>query len=312
MATQKKSTGAKTGKKAGSAGKKAGKKVASKSAATKSASAKKPASKPARSTTTKASGTKHAGTEQLRASAAKVVAGGDRIREGVRDMTVAALDGATASTDALRSVVHEIMSGASSVIEDAMPKNTKSPLREVVGGLTEAASAIADGGRRAASKASKTAGQAVKGGAAMRDTALRSTHDMLAAVEKFASTLSGTARKEIDHLIAEARTTGGRLEAPTRRAGEAAVHRPVELARETAETSMRVALGATSRMMTAAGGMLSNLGGSLANAGKGSGFGMGAGTGGGGHGAKKGGKPTVAPKRGGMKTRPSAPRSRKT
>jgi len=271
-----------------------------------------PAGKSAGKSASGATG-KSSTSSRLRGHAAEVIATGDRVREGIRDMAVAAMDGATASTNAIQDVVSEVMHGASSAMRDAMPKSAKSPLRDVIGGLTEAASVVGETGRKSASHGAKTAKKAVEGGSAMRDTALRSTQDVLSAVEKFASNLSGSVRKEIEHLVAEARTTGGRLEAPARKAADAVAKHPAKLVKESAETGVRMALGTTSRLMNAAGGMLTGFGGSLARAAGGDAGPSRSERRSGGNSGKGGKRSSVkGHKPAGGAGRPAAPRSRKT
>ncbi len=197
---------------------------------------------------------------KLHQSATRVVAHGERVREQVRELTERTLRGERTPLHSIGDVVSTMMSGAMEAMDEAVPAQAGNVLREVIGGLTEGASAIVDSsqrtihtaeqGRRKILDAATNAMKAMPGSAA---------HAALEAASDFASTVGAAMRSQIEHLVEEARRSGGVVRPAATRVLRAAGSHPAELARETGGAGVRLAVGAASRMMSAGGGVLTGL-----------------------------------------------------
>jgi len=191
---------------------------------------------------------------KLHQSATRVVAHGERVREQVRELTERTLRGERTPLHSIGDVVSTMMSGAMEAMDEAVPAQAGNVLREVIGGLTEGASAIVDSsqrtihtaeqGRRKILDAATNAMKAMPGSAA---------HAALEAASDFASTVGAAMRSQIEHLVEEARRSGGVVRPAATRVLRAAGSHPAELARETGGAGVRLAVGAASRMMSAGG-----------------------------------------------------------
>lgn len=204
--------------------------------------------------------------DELKDAAADIVARGQRVRERVRDLLVQVLQGRMVSPGAMQNVVQEVMGGAIEALEDAVPSDRSSTLRQVMTGIGDGFAAIGAASRRA-SKSVAAHGKELQED--MVPLLQRATSDasrqVLSAMSRFSRRLSGSMRDEIETLVAEARRTGLDIAPVAKRTARVAAQDPVGLAAETMSTGLRLAGSTAAHLISATGGVLAGIGEAVAS-----------------------------------------------
>jgi hypothetical protein len=182
------------------------------------------------------------------------------VRDGVRNLTVAAFRDRKLSRGDMPKLVHEVLEGAVESIDWSIPASSRNILREVFEGLREGVHSIASAGSATMSEVCEI-GQEIRGknlpGATRR---VRAANDeFLRAVKNFAGKTSKQVRKELDVLVARAERTAPKVANSARSAARAVDGHLLELTDEAARAGVRVVRHLAGFLAMGAGGVLEGI-----------------------------------------------------
>ncbi len=141
-----------------------------------------------------------------------------------------------------------------------MPRAQGSVLRQVVGGLTDAAAAAAKAATTTAKSAADRGAQFIKSDASRTAKDLEELeHKLLDSISRAGKSLGSAARLELDAAVEEARRAGTKIRTAAKNIRESSDGRLVELGRETADSSVRAARRTIGSILQGAGGFFEGL-----------------------------------------------------
>ena len=200
-------------------------------------------------------------TDDAQAQAQHIAAEGKDIRQRVRDLTVKLVQQRDVGLKKFDVLASHIMTGAAHAVEDTVPQDPDSVLRQVVDGL-------ADGIGKAANAAELTLEEAQSRGQAFAQEDIKSMIDDLRAlqdmfvntVSRTATHLKGRAGEEASDLKTHAQRAAESIKPSIESALQAAQAQPGNLAKESAQASVTAARQAAGALAHALSGLLSGAG----------------------------------------------------
>jgi len=213
--------------------------------------------KPATRKTTKThKSTVGAGTSKRKASNRS----NPNMRERVHNLTVKALRDHDMTLGDIPKFAQEVIEGAAAGLNNAVPESSRSVLRQVVEGLTDAATTTVDSTRTIVSSTTKR----VKHDAVKTVKDLKNIEgDFVAALGRAGKHLKGAAKEELDAIVRHSRRAGTRIRPAAKKVLNAADGHLLQLGKETAGASTRIARSAMSSVLQGASGLLQGLGEAL-------------------------------------------------
>jgi hypothetical protein len=182
------------------------------------------------------------------------------VRKRVHDLTVEAFRDRKLKVDQLPDLMEEVLEGAAAGLDDAMPGNRKSVLRQVVGGLSDAFSAVGHAAKETFKGATKRGQRFAKHEVAKVVDDLSGLEDgFVDSVGSFSSKLGHELKGEVDSILSEGKKAGKKIGPSVRGAVSAANGHLAELAEEAASTGVRAARGTVRGIMLGASGLLAGL-----------------------------------------------------
>jgi hypothetical protein len=179
----------------------------------------------------------------------------------VRKLTLKALRDHDMRLRDVPSLAQKFIEGAASGLNNAVPASSRSVLRQVVDGLTDAAEATVHATRSIVSGTTKRGGKYVKHDAATTVKDLRTIEsEFIAALGRAGRKLNGAAKDEMKLIVNRSRRAGTRIKPAAQRVLKAADGHLLELGKETAGASGRAARSAVSSVLQGASGLLQGLG----------------------------------------------------
>ena len=183
------------------------------------------------------------------------------MRERVHDLTLRALRDRDLSLRDIPKLAQRLVENAAAGMNNAVPASKRNVLRQVVDGLTDAATATAHSTKSVAASTAKRGSKFVK-----RDAA-RTARDLKTIEEEFFSALgragkhlTGAAKEELDAIVRHSRRAGTQLKPAAKSVLRATDGHLLQLGKETASASGRIARSAVSSVLHGASGLLQGLG----------------------------------------------------
>ena len=151
----------------------------------------------------------------------------------------------------------ELIEGAAAGLNKAVPASSRNVLRQVVDGLTDAATTTVDSTKTLVTSTTRR----VKHDAVRTVKDLKSLEgNFVTALGRASKHLKGAAKEELDDIVRESRRAGTRIKPAAQSVLKAADGHLLELGKETAGASARVARSAVSSVLQGASGLLQGLG----------------------------------------------------
>jgi len=179
------------------------------------------------------------------------------MRERVHNLTVKALRDHDLTLGDIPKFTQEVIEGAAAGLNNAVPESSRSVLRQVVEGLTDAATTTVDSTKTIVASTTKR----VKHDAVKTVKDLKNIEgDFVAALGRAGKHLKGAAKEELDAIVRHSRRAGTRIRPAAKSVLKAADGHLLQLGKETAGASTRIARGAMSSVLQGASGLLQGLG----------------------------------------------------
>jgi hypothetical protein len=179
------------------------------------------------------------------------------MRERVHNLTLKALRDHDMTLGDIPKFAQELIEGAAAGLNNAVPASSRSVLRQVVDGLTDAATTTVDSTKTIVSSTTKR----------VKDDAVRTVKDLkniegefVTALGRAGKQLTGAAKDELNAIVRQSRRAGTRIRPVAQSVLKAADGHLLQLGKETAGASGRIARSAVSSVLQGASGLLQGLG----------------------------------------------------
>ena len=182
------------------------------------------------------------------------------MRARVHNLTLKALRDHDMALGDLPKFAQEVIEGAADGLNNAMPASSRSVLRQVVDGLTDATKTTVASTKTIVAYTTKR----VKHDAAQTVKDLKNIEgDFVTALGRAGKHLKGAAKDELDAIVRHSRRAGTRIRPAAKSVLKAADGHLLQLGKETAGTTGRIARSAVSSVLQGASGLLQGLGEAL-------------------------------------------------
>ena len=182
------------------------------------------------------------------------------MRERVHNLTLKALRDHDMTLGDIPKFAQEVIEGAAAGLNKAVPESSRSVLRQVVDGLTDAATTTVDSTKTMVASTTKR----VKDDAVRTVKELKNLEgDFVTALGRAGKQLTGAAKEELDAIVRHSRRAGTRIRPAAKSVLKAADGHLLQLGKETAGTTGRIARSAVSSVLQGASGLLQGLGEAL-------------------------------------------------
>ncbi len=183
------------------------------------------------------------------------------IRGTIHDFTLRAVRDGDVTLRDLPAFARDVVTDAAAGLNRAMPQSSRSVLRQVVEGLTDATAAAASSTKAALSSTAARGSEFVRKDAARAVRDLRSLEgDFVSALSRAGRSLKGAAKEEMESIVQQARRAGTRIRPAAQKTAEAIDGRLARLGTESAATGVRAARSALGGVLGGASGFLQALG----------------------------------------------------
>jgi len=183
------------------------------------------------------------------------------IRSRIHDFTLRAVRDGDLSLRDIPVFARDVVKDAASGLNSAVPQSSRNVLRQVVDGLTDAATATASSAKSAISATTTRGSEFVRKDASRVVKDLRALEgNFLSALQHAGKSLQGAARDEMDSILKHAKHAGTRIRPAAERTAKAIDGRVMELGAETAKAGVRATRSAVGGALRGAGGLLDALG----------------------------------------------------
>jgi hypothetical protein len=183
------------------------------------------------------------------------------MREQVHNLTIKALRDRDMKLRDIPKFAQQFIENAAAGLNNAVPASSRNVLRQVVDGLTDAATATVHSTKSVVASTTKRGTQFVK------HDAVRTVKDLKTIEEEFVKALgragrqlTGAAKEELDAIVRHSRRAGTRIRPAAKSVLKAADGHLLQLGKETAGASGRIARSAVSGVLQGASGLLQGLG----------------------------------------------------
>jgi len=182
------------------------------------------------------------------------------VRARVHKLTLRALRDHDMRLGDIPKLAQELIEGAASGLNNAVPSSSRNVLRQVVDGLIDAAATSVDSTKTIVSSTTTR----VKQDAVQTVKDLKTIEgEFVTALGRAGKHLTGAAKEELDAIVRQSRRAGTRIKPAAKGVLKAADGRLLELGKETAGASGRIARSAVSTVLQGASGLLQGLGEAL-------------------------------------------------
>jgi hypothetical protein len=179
------------------------------------------------------------------------------MRERVHNLTLKALRDHDMTLGDIPKFAQELIEGAAAGLNKAVPASSRNVLRQVVDGLTDAATTTVHSTKTIVGSTTKR----VKHDAVRTVKDLKSIEgDFVTALGRAGKQLTGAAKEELNAIVRHSRRAGTRIKPAAQSVLKAADGHLLELGKETAGASARIARSAVSSVLEGASGLLQGLG----------------------------------------------------
>lgn len=204
-------------------------------------------------------------TEAIRDQVEAVIAQGDDVRQGVSRIVSQAAEAFQNTSAGLLGLAQSVMEGAKTSVDRAVPNNPDSVLRQVVDGLGDGLSATALASKMALEEANaQRKAFANEDLAKIRDD-LRTLADLFTkTVTDATDRIKSVSGSELDSLRSHAQQTFERVRPSLESAVSAAAKQPIQLGKESLETSVALSQHALGALFSSVGKFLQDAGQRLA------------------------------------------------
>jgi hypothetical protein len=183
------------------------------------------------------------------------------IRERVHDLTLRALRDRDLTLRDIPKLAQRLVENAAAGMNNAVPASKRNVLRQVVDGLTDAATATAQSTKSVATSTAQRGSKFIKHDAARTARDLKTIEEeFVSALGRAGKHLTGAAKEELDAIVRHSRRAGTQIKPAAKSVLRATDGHLLQLGKETASASGRIARSAVSSVLHGASGLLQGLG----------------------------------------------------